>query len=178
MLCYNLYSWITFRISLVFSNLFTPTAATNPLSVGTSTHTPIKDYSKNALSTGTITPFIDNSAGLAAHHMFKLKFFIDTSNYQPLLHKSNSSVNLLIASPVSLFLSSASVGNYPSSDFTFSITSLEAGFVSSLDKLIPNSTDKITLSQNNLSQLHTNPQIFQPLYYSMNSSLSLAKQYR
>lgn len=124
------------------------------MGVVTSPHTQL--YDKNLLFTGVPATLLDNSAGLAAHHMFKLKFFIDMSCYNALVAPCTNSINALATTPISLFLSSNRTSQL-TDDFTFSITSLESGFISSLDNSILNSASKVNLSQNKLSQFHNNP---------------------
>jgi hypothetical protein len=175
---YNLYSWFSFRSSLVFSKLF----ANNNTSISNVNvkvlTAPVTNTISTNLSPNSISSIsADNSASLAAHYMFKLKFFMDTPSYTALLSPTSGSLITLSGNPVSLFLNTNS-SIKPSTNSTFCLTELESSFLSSLDGLISHSASKTSLSQNKLSSFHSNPSLFSSLYSSVNSSLATAKQYR
>lgn len=159
--------------------MFTTPALVKPISVQSLPNTSPTTLSNSLLSESTNLSSVDSFTGLAAHHMFKLKFFIDTSDCNTSLSTSvYNSIGISNTTPISLFFNSGSASQKLSSNFNFSIAALEHNFLSSVDSSVANSTSKISLSQGKLSQLHANFNLFSPLYSSINSSLLTAKQYR
>jgi hypothetical protein len=163
---------------LALSKLFTAPALVKPISVQPLPNVSLNTPSSNLLFKSTNVLSLDSFTGLAAHHMFKLKFFIDISDCNILTTSAYNPISISNTTPISLFFNSGSATQKLNPDFNFSITALEHNFLSSVSSSVTNSTSKISLSQGKLSQLHTNFNLFSPLYSSINSSLLTAKQYR
>lgn len=119
----------------------------------------------------------NNYAEVIAYHVFKSKLFLDAHSHGNSLGFTNYLTGSFSTTPISIFVGSSST-NYLTPRFDFSLVDLERKLSSTLDNLIESSPNKVSISQSALSSLHSNFELFAQVYSSIETSMSLAKQYR
>jgi hypothetical protein len=177
LLFYSLYAWTLSRLALLAPSIFSPEREEPWVNVELSQPTRVLSTdSQLGLSSDHLT-HANNHTEIIAHHVFKSKLFLDAHSHGNSLSFVSHLTGTFNTTPVSIFLGSSS-SSYLIPRFDFSLVSLESSLSSTLDSLIEDSPSKVSISQGALSSLHSNFELFTHVYSSIETSMSLAKQYR